>query len=105
MADHGRVFYIPIELAEMLHATLGPLADVLEEENHQWVPMLRKVLSEYTRSRDRFLTGVHGDVIAEIVHHTYLAAEKVCGMTKSAIIEERDFSKWAAEFTGESETA
>lgn len=105
MAQRARIIYIPIEIAELLHATLGPLAEVLDGENHHWVPMIRKVLAEYTQQRDKFIRAIHGNISAEIAHHTYLASEKVCGMTELALREEEDFSKWAEEVTGEAETA
>ena len=103
-----RLFYIPLELAELLHATLGPLGDVLERENHHWAPIVKKVLSEYIGSRDRLLCQLHGhDILPEISHHTYLASEQVCDLTRSAITEEwmreadDDFSKWTEEVSGE----
>ena len=96
-----RVLFIPIELAEMLHATLGPLAEILDKENHHWSPMLRRVIEEYAHQRNRFLTSMHGDtVFPDLAHHTYLAAEKVCELTDSAISEAADFLQWATEVEG-----
>jgi hypothetical protein len=92
-------FFIPLELAELLHAALGPLSEKLEEEDHPWSTMVTRVLSEYTEARNRIMREAHGDsVIAEIAHQTYLAAERVCSMTEMALGEERDFAKWTAEF-------
>lgn len=100
--DMHKLLYLPIELAELLHATLGPLADTLERESHPWSPMVKKVLREYTDSRDRIMIHLHGSsVIPQIAHHTYLAAEKVCGMTSAAIREEEHFTRWSAEVNGE----
>lgn len=103
MTEPGRQLYIPIEISELLHSTLGPLADILERDGHNWSPMVKKVLDEYTRLRNGFLTHVHGhEIISEITHQTFLAAEKVCELTESAIREERDFMAWAQEVDGDS---
>jgi len=98
----GRLMYVPIELAELLHATLGPLSEVLDREDHPWTPMVRMVLSEYSRERNRLLTHLHGEnAVAEIAHHTYLASEKVCELTDYALQQEEDFSRWREEVEGE----
>lgn len=97
-----RMLFIPLELAELLHATLGPLSEILDKENHPWSAMVRRVIEEYTHQRNRFLTPIHGNsVVAEISHHTYLASEKVCELTDSAISEAADFLQWANEVGGD----
>ena len=92
---------VPVELAELLHATLGPLADVLEDEGHPWAEMAKRVVSEYTSQRNRLLKYVYGEsIVADIAHHTYRAVEKVCEITESAVsdaVESIDFAKWSAE--------
>lgn len=100
--SEGQVIYIPIHMGELLHATLGPLAEILERDQHNWAPMVKKVLNEYTQIRNEFLTHVHGsDIISEITHQTYLAAERVCDLTETAIREEKDFMAWAQEVDGD----
>ena len=89
---------VPAELAEMLHATLGPLGDVLDAEGHRWSPIVRKVLAEYVQRRNRFVKKSYGmSAIADFNHLTYLASESVCRMTDSAIAEEVDLEQWDRE--------
>jgi hypothetical protein len=96
------LIFIPIRLAELLHATLGPLSEVLEREDHPWTPMVRKVLSEYCHERNGFLVEIHGpSVLSEIGHQTFLASERVCDLTDYALREEEDFSRWREEVEGE----
>ena len=98
MNNLGQPMYLPIELAELLHATLGPLSEVLDREDHPWTPMVRRVLSEYSRERNRILIDLHGErVLPEIAHHTFLASERVCLLTHYALEEEGDFKRWREE--------
>ena len=93
--------YLPIELAELLHATLGPLSEVLERENHHWAEVVRRVLAEYVAGRNQILTHIHGDkVMLEVAHETFVAAEKVCLISDLAISEEEDFIRWREEVDG-----
>jgi len=85
---------IPLGVAELLHATLGPLSDVLDAEDHPWAPTIHLVLSEYIRLRN---TAVGTESLALANHATYLAAERVCELTRSAVRDEEDFRRWAAE--------
>lgn len=97
-----KLLYVPLELAELLHATLGPLGEVLERDGHSWAQMVRRVLDEYTRSRNSMLSHIHGDrVISEVTHQTFLASERVCELTDMAIREEEDFLRWSAEVDGD----
>ncbi|MFM8798726.1 MAG: hypothetical protein ACKODT_07200 [Fluviibacter sp.] len=92
---------LPLDLAELLHVTLGPLADVLAEEGHRWAPMVKRVLSEYTELRDMVLTEIYGfDAIAAIDRTTVLACERVYEMVTSDV-ENVDFGMWASELGGE----
>jgi len=101
---YGDDLSVPIELAELLHAALGPLADVLEEEDHPWAAMARRVLDEYTFRRNRLLKYIYGESIAaDIAHHTFQACEKVCELTDSAVREAVDFVKWSSEVERSSE--
>lgn len=96
--NHHQQLLVSLGLAELLHATLGPLADQLIREGHPWAPMLRRVLNEYTSERNSSLVQAHGtSVISEISHATYLASERVCSLTERAVDEERDFIRWRAE--------
>ena len=91
-------FHIPIILSEMLHATLGPLADQLASENHPWAHMAQRVLTEYTERRNQFLQLTHGSAaLAAVKHETFLAAEWVCELTTLALDEACDFAAWATE--------
>jgi len=93
-----REFYVPIHLSELLHVTLGTIADELEAEGNAWAETAKRVLAEYTGHRNRFLTRMHGDsVLPDIAHHTFLAVEKVCDLTDSAIREATDFLQWSSE--------
>lgn len=85
---------VPLDIAELLHATLGPLADVLEAESHPWAPTLHMVLHEYVKLRNSALGPALGP---DISHITYLAAERVCDLTRNAIRDEEDFRRWASE--------
>jgi hypothetical protein len=95
-------FHIPVELAELLHATLGPLGDVLEQEGHRWSPTVRRVVSEYVRARNEFLAAHHGrGATVDVLTHTEEAAERVCALTESALREEEDFFRWSEEVSEE----
>jgi hypothetical protein len=83
-----KLVYVPLAFAELLHATLGPLCDVLAEEGHDWVPMVQKVLREYTARRDQMLVNMHGAQILDAVHeHTLVAAEEVEHMVSESIVD------------------
>lgn len=95
-------FFIPLEFGELLHVTLGTIADQLEEEGNAWAATAKRVLAEYTGLRNDFLTGLHGkSVLPEVAHHTFLAVEKVCDLADSAISEATDFLQWSSEVSGE----
>lgn len=84
--NYQRLVYVPLAFAELLHATLGPLGDVLSQEGHTWAPMVQRVLAEYTSRRDDLLTEFHGEGIVETIHdHTLVAAEEVEGLAHDAI--------------------
>lgn len=74
---------IPLGIAEILHATLGPLASVLEEENHPWAGLVKRVVREYVAVRDEYCSELdasswHYGVAAQ----TAMAAEVVCGLIR-----------------------
>ena len=95
-------FRIPLRLAELLHCTLGPLADQLAAEGHAWEPMVRRTLAEYTELRNAILRQHHGNsVLAEIKHETFLASEWLCALTALAVHEATDFVQWASEVEGD----
>jgi hypothetical protein len=99
----ARDFDVPIELAELMHALLGTLADVLEDEGHSWAQMTRRVLDEYEGQRNRILISLHGEsIMRDLAHHTEMAVEKLCKLTDSAVQEASDFIQWHAEVSGES---
>ena len=101
MTEH-KLVYVPLAFAELLHAMLGPLEDVLSSEQHAWAPMIRRVLEQYTDRRDEFLQAMHGQEINPLIGHiTYTAVEEVQNLTDDAIIEEHDFIQWASESEGE----
>ena len=86
--DKPRIISVPLAFAELLHATLGPLGDILEQEGHSWAPMVQRVLEEYTSRRNALLTVVHGDEIIDVVmQHTMTAAEDVESMAYDAVDE------------------
>ena len=100
--DGDIAVYAPIEISELLHSTLGPLCDVLERDGHHWAPVVKRVLFEYVKQRDDFISDVYGRATLSYVHHiTYEAAERVCRITDLAISEEIDFAQWAKEVGGE----
>ena len=99
---HEDAFHIPLRLAELLHATLGPLAEQLAIEGHSWEPMVRRVLAEYTELRNAILRQTHGSsVLADIKHETFLASEWLCTLTTLAVNEAADFVTWTSEVEGE----
>jgi len=99
---YGSALSVPLRLAELLHSTLGPLADQLAAEGHAWEPMVRRVLAEYTDMRNSILRQGHGSsVLADIKHETFLAAEWVCELTTLALDEACDFAAWATEVSDE----
>lgn len=74
---------IPLGLAELLHATLGPLAAVLTEQNHPWSGLVNRVVAEYVSARDEHCSGL--DAVAwhgRVADQTQLAAEVVCGLIR-----------------------
>ncbi len=96
---------IPLELAELLHATLGPLSDALSEESHPWAPLVRKALDTYISGRDTFLVQEHGaHVLPEIEEATRQACTRVDELLTETVSEEEDFTKWGSELSGEEKT-
>lgn len=97
---------IPLALAEMLHAILGPLLGQLEGEGHSWVPILKRVLEAYGVGRDDILISRHGvGILSEIDGATRDAAEQLCEWVSEMAREEEDFKLWAEEFLHGNETA
>lgn len=72
-----KLIFVPLAFAELLHATLGPLSDVLDKQGHDWAPMVRRVLAEYTSRRDQMLTNMHGEHILD----------NICDATQAAALE------------------
>jgi hypothetical protein len=96
--SEGRLICVPLAFAELLHATLGPLGDVLQEQDHAWAPMVKRVLAEYTSRRDTLLVDLHGEEILSAVDHTtFVAVEEIHAVTEHAIAEEEDFTRWTSE--------
>lgn len=48
---------IPLDTAELLHATLGSLAAVLDREGHPWARLAQEMVDTYTHQ----VTGLVGD--------------------------------------------
>lgn len=93
--------HVPLELAELLHATLGPLADVLEAEGHAWAPLIRRVLKAYLDGRDDKLLQQYGPgVLGEARVCTVQVSEAVCALVNELAMEEVDFSMWDSEIQG-----
>lgn len=92
---------LPLHLAELLHVALGPLADVLEGEDHAWAPMLKTVLTKYRVARDLVLVDELGpDAIPAIDRTTALACQVMYEMV-SGPVADGDFDLWASELGGE----
>lgn len=91
--------FIPLELAEMLHVTLGPLGELLEEEGHPWAGLVTRVLEQYLAGRDQTVFDNYlGEVgFEQIADTTRAAAERVCALTDAAVIEAEHFLCWADE--------
>lgn len=99
--DQHRLLYVPIELAELLHATLGPLSEVLDREGHHWAEVVKRVLAEYVAGRNQIIRHLHGDeAILDVAHETFIASEKVCLISDLAVSEEEDFLRWREEVDG-----
>lgn len=91
---------IPVEVAEMLHVTLGPLSEVLKQEGHPWAPMVEKMLHDYTRARDAVVSREHGaSGLAEVHEITTEACNTVLDKVSDAILEGMDFVQWHEELT------
>lgn len=89
---------IPLQLAELLHVTLGPLTEVLKDEDHSWAPLISMVLRAYREGRDRELVKEYGDsIVRDIDLCTYLVSEQLCEWSRELAGEETDFDKWAHE--------
>lgn len=92
---------IPLQLAELLHVTLGPLTETLKEEDHPWVGLALMVLAAYREGRDRELEKAYGvEVVADIDLCTYRVSEQLCNWASEMAGEETDFEKWAKELGG-----
>ncbi|OQZ87920.1 hypothetical protein BST11_25495 [Mycobacterium alsense] len=95
---------IPLPLAEMLYATLGPLAETLAAENHPWAALAERVLEAYKTGRNDQLVAMYGQgVIPEISKVTQQVADAVCGVVAEMADEEMDFAMWAGEFDARAE--
>lgn len=99
--NDDRSAYIPVELAELLHVTLGPLGEVLSGEGHPWADMVKRVVAEYITGRDRSVFHLHGDnVLVDIAHFTSQAVNRVLALTDSAVHEAEHFLQWSDEVGG-----
>lgn len=95
---------VPLPLAEMLHVTLGPLAEVLSAEGHAWAPLLDRVLEAYRAGRDDQMVKLYGaSIIPDIDIVTAQVAEALCGVASDMAAEELDFTMWAGEFDARTE--
>jgi hypothetical protein len=99
--DRESALHIPLALAEMLHAVLGPLAEQLSAEGHAWAELTSRVVTEYTERRNATLVAAHGpSALTEIRDELFLASERVCELSTLAVNEASDFVAWAAEVIG-----
>lgn len=97
---------VPLPLAEMLHALLGPLGEQLTREGHSWAPFVSRVVDAYTQGRDDHLSDTHGPaVLRDIDVCTLQVADKLCGWVAEMASEEEDFDLWAREFLNGNEAA
>lgn len=104
MSEPNDHMLLPLPLAEMLHATLGPLAEVLAAEGHAWAPLLDRVLEAYRAGRDDQMVKKYGPaVIPEVDIVTAQVAEAVCSVVSELASEEVDFMMWASEFDARAE--
>ncbi len=89
---------LPLPLAELLHVTLGPLANVLEEQDHPWVPLIRKVLGAYQDGRDDMVFKMYGkSVTDDIGIITWQVSEELVKWVAEMADEEVHFEKWKEE--------
>lgn len=89
---------IPLELAELLYVTLGPLSEVLQDDNHKWAPIVKMVLRAYREGRDDMLGKMYGDrVLEDIDLCTFLVSEQLVKWVSELSGEQTDFDKWAQE--------
>jgi len=92
---------IPLELAELLHATLGPLATSLRAEGNHWADTIDYIVDKYTRQRDAALYAAHGpSVKADINHATFKAVDSVLAHMDDMFDEKEHFGMWTDEFKG-----
>lgn len=100
--NDGASMFVPLALAELLHAALGTLAGQLEAEAHPWAAMASRVVDEYEEQRNRLLSEAHGPrAFPEMKHQTFLAAERLCEITSLVVEEALDFVEWSSEVDGE----
>ena len=89
---------LPLPLAELLHVTIGPLADVLEEEGHAWAPLLRRVLETYLTGRADQLVKRYGvGVLEDAVVVTGEVVQAMYELVRELAMEQVDFDLWAEE--------
>lgn len=95
--DHLQV---ALPLAEMLHSTLGPLSEVLEEEGHPWAPLVKRVLTAYCDGRDDQLVLKYGTgVLKDVGLVTNQVSEEICRVIAEMQGEDLDFEMWMKEIT------
>jgi hypothetical protein len=94
----SRHLLVPLPLAELLFVTLGPLSDVLAEEDHRWAPLVKMVLRAYRTGRDDMIEATYGkQVVRDIDLCTYLVSEQLAVWVAELGDEATDFDKWAEE--------
>ena len=92
---------LPLPLAELLHATLGPLCIALENESHAWAPLVRRVLGAYTDGRDDMMTVMYGpSILQDVAMVTVEVADELIKLVDEMSATERDFEKWSDELNG-----
>lgn len=97
----GKDLSIPLEMAELLHATLGPIAASLRSEGNHWADTIEYIVDRYIEARDTHLGKIHGPgVRAEINHVTFGAVEEVLHHMDEMSTEREHFGMWAEEFKG-----
>lgn len=100
--DHLR---IPLELAELLHATLGPLGERLKDEGHPWAELVQRVLEAYRMGRDSSVMTQYGLSALQDMHMVTVAvSEQVCRFVEEITVEEVDFNAWSKELNDGHET-
>lgn len=88
---------VPLELAELLHVTLGPLNEVLRIEDHPWAALIGRVLDFYERGRDAHLAEAHGAGAPELAAEAMVAGVGIVESLVDDAETEEHFAMWDSE--------